>query len=145
MVLSAQERISSLKAGILSASCVGLVAVLCELLNHGLVLHDWQHLWRQQASEVHFLSSVLIASISGFLFGVTYRYIRRSDPNPHLRSGAIAAFGLSRGLAQLDMGILLQGNLAWVLWMAGESVVMMAIAAIVLDIAAEKHWIERIQ
>jgi ammonia channel protein AmtB len=46
--------------------------------------------------------NVAIASISGFLFAVTYRYIVRDDQNPHLKSGAVSAFGLVRGLAQIQ-------------------------------------------
>ena len=88
------------------------------------------------------IGTLLFAIISGFLFGVTYRYIRRDDPNPHLRTGAIAAFGLIRGLAQIDTGFLLNGNLCQMSLLAGESMVMITLATLSLDWAITKHWIE---
>lgn len=40
---------------------------------------------------------------TGFLFGITYRYAVRSDPaNPHLKSGAIGAFALTRTFAAIE-------------------------------------------
>ena len=45
---------------------------------------------------------VAVATVSAFLFGVTYRYIVRNDANPHLRSGAVGAFALTRSLGQLE-------------------------------------------
>jgi len=40
---------------------------------------------------------------TGFLFGITYRYAVRSDPaNPHLKSGAIGAFALTRTFAAVE-------------------------------------------
>jgi hypothetical protein len=57
---------------------------------------DW-HLWVSGA----------VASVNGLLFGVTYRYIIRSDKNPQLKAGGILAFGLVRGLNDLHFLILL--------------------------------------
>ncbi|MGB3492451.1 MAG: hypothetical protein WBA57_06975 [Elainellaceae cyanobacterium] len=74
-----------------------------------------------------------IASGSGFLFGVTYRYIVRTDANSHLKTGAVGAFGLVRGLSQLDTGIALQANIWLLLILAGESMLLFAIAQLVLD------------
>ncbi|VXD22739.1 conserved hypothetical protein [Planktothrix serta PCC 8927] len=57
---TATERLESLKAGILAGLCVGLTHVLLNSLNL------W--LWGQ---PVNFWLSVLLAGVSGFLFGVT--------------------------------------------------------------------------
>jgi hypothetical protein len=84
-----------------------------------------------------------IAAISGFLFGVTYRYIVRDDRNPHLKSGAVAAFGLVRGLAEVDAGLHLQShNLWWFSLVTLESVLLFAIARIALDFAISQGWID---
>lgn len=45
-----------------------------------------------------------IAFFSGLLFGVTYRYLIRSDKNPQLKAGGVLAFGLVRGLTQIELG-----------------------------------------
>jgi hypothetical protein len=50
------------------------------------------------------LLSGIILGFSGFLFGVTYRYIIRVDTNPHLKTGGILVFGLVRGLTQIEVG-----------------------------------------
>lgn len=136
------DRIASVKAGLLSTSGVGIVAFSCEILNNWIPSQVWGRSWMIHASLEQQIGTVLFAIISGFLFGVTYRYIRRDDPNPHLRTGAIAAFGLMRGLAQIDTGFLLHGNLGQMALLAGESMMMMAIAALGLDWAMERNWIQ---
>ena len=147
MALSVSERIASVKAGLIGAAWVGWVALVCEVLNIQILARPWGSLWNISDVMPQMLlwqsaMTLLFAIISGFLFGVTYRYIRRDDPNPHLRTGAIAAFGLIRGLAQIDIGLLLDGNLGLILLLAGESMMMMAIAALGLDWAIEREWIE---
>ena len=43
------------------------------------------------------------SAATGFVFGITYRYAVRSDPtNPHLKSGAIGAFALTRIFAAVE-------------------------------------------
>lgn len=83
-----------------------------------------------------------IALLSGFLFGVTYRYAIRDDRNPHLKSGVVLAFGLVRGLAQVDGA--LDGETAPLfvgVW-AMESVLFFALAAGVLDWAIDRGWVK---
>ena len=46
--------------------------------------------------------NVAVTTFCGFLFGVTYRYIMRQDVRSHLKSGAVGAFALVRGLSQLE-------------------------------------------
>jgi hypothetical protein len=66
---------------------------------------------------------------------MTYRYIIRTDRNHHLKSGAVLAFGLVRGLAQVEVTdfaldrLLLNGVLVV------ESLLVFAIARYALDYA----------
>ena len=137
------ERIASIKAGLLSAIAVGVVASCLAIFNYWMHLQAWGGSLLSAQSTFEHLLTLAFAVISGFLFGVTYRYIVRDDPNPHLRTGAIAAFGLIRGLAQIDAGVLLNGHPAAMALLAGESMVMMAIAASCLDFALKHQWIQK--
>lgn len=89
-----------------------------------------------------------ITLLSGFLFGVTYRYIIRQDTNSHLKSGAVMAFGLVRGLAQVEME-LNQGisSLDRVqLWqlslLVPENIGLFAGTVLLLDWAMGQGWIK---
>ncbi len=138
------ERIDSLKAGALGAIAAGLgfsLVVLAQSwlfvplgLQLQLGLSSWDG-WQLGLA-------MAIALCSGALFGITYRYVVRQDDNPHLRSGAILSFGLVRGLAQVDGGQLLQGNV----WPAGigvaESLWLFAIAATVIDWGIAWGWLK---
>jgi hypothetical protein len=104
--LSWRERWESLKAGGIGAIAAGILFALFTLINRRWLLiptHSGQHL-HPAPIEITIAVSGAIAILSGFLFAVTYRYVIRQDPNVHLKSGAVAAFGLVRGLAQLDLG-----------------------------------------
>jgi hypothetical protein len=48
------------------------------------------------------LVSAGAVTLSGVLAAVVYRYAIRRDGNSHLKGGVLAAFGLTRGLAQAD-------------------------------------------
>lgn len=73
---------------------------------------------------------------TGFLFGITYRYAVRSDPaNPHLKSGAIGAFALTRTFAAVER---LPFDVAAIALAALTATVPLAIAAIVLEITLLK-------
>ncbi|MDJ0636429.1 MAG: hypothetical protein QNJ34_24845, partial [Xenococcaceae cyanobacterium MO_188.B29] len=79
-----------------------------------------------------------IAWISGFLFGVTYRYIIRGDRNSHLNDGAVLAFGLVRGLALLEeTTVLSSGSILLI-----ESVICFALARLSLDLALKYKLIK---
>ncbi|NJN88715.1 MAG: hypothetical protein HC881_23575, partial [Leptolyngbyaceae cyanobacterium SL_7_1] len=65
-------------------------------------LVDGRSSWDGFAIQLPMLLQGAIALATGFLFGVSYRYIVRQDENSHLKSGAILAFGIIRGLAQID-------------------------------------------
>ncbi|MBO9998458.1 MAG: hypothetical protein J7641_05530 [Cyanobacteria bacterium SID2] len=79
---------------------------------------------------------------SGFLFGMTYRYAVRDDNNPHLKSGVVLAFGLVRGLAEIEgssNGLSIElANLLPLF----ESLGLFAIAGILLDSAIRHQWVK---
>ncbi|MEX0268149.1 hypothetical protein AB3R30_03315 [Leptolyngbyaceae cyanobacterium UHCC 1019] len=103
--LSWAERWESLKAGGIGAIAAGILFALFTVINHQWLLDSANSLTTSPASsEITIAISGAIAILSGFLFAVTYRYVIRHDQNVHLKSGAVAAFGLVRGLAQLDLG-----------------------------------------
>jgi hypothetical protein len=157
-----RERLESVKAGVVSAIAAGSAFGLLAWGHAGLGslwLHDpnWG-LLRLETSLldpwaspklVEWLVGVAIALVSGALFGITYRYVVREDENSHLRSGVVLAFGLVRGMAAVQ-GRLGSGPL-WALgsgplWVetvlvGGESVVMFAIAQVVLAWAMGKGWV----
>ena len=128
------ERIESVKAGILSSAIFGIVEGIVILANNsltsGLGIESLQ--W-QTTSSIDFCWRIAIAIGSGFLFGVTYRYIIRSDRNLHLKDGAVLAFGLVRGFA------LIEGTDFTLLWLLLiiESVLGFAISRFSLDLALE--------
>ena len=134
------ERIESVKVGIISAgafSIAELVVVVASSLiipviisNPLAIIVDWT--WSVRLA---------IGAISGFLFGVTYRYIIRGDRNSHLNDGAVLAFGLVRGLALVEQDFTLS-ELSSVLFLIISSIVCFAIARLVLDLAIELKLIE---
>lgn len=134
--LSWEERVESLKAGLLSAGSAALIFPLIALLNDFLVS-------RYPSVSMNYWISGAIALFAGFLFGVTYRYIIREDENSHLKSGAVLAFGLVRGLAQVEMGIANQSAVIPIVSYAVESVLLFAIARLVLDWGMSLGWIQR--
>jgi hypothetical protein len=99
------ERLESLKAGVIGSISLGLAFLSTSLINV-LWLDKYFHLVGYNTISIvnlHMLLSGVIAGFSGFLFGVTYRYIIRVDTNPHLKTGGIWAFGLVRGLTQIEV------------------------------------------
>lgn len=122
------ERLESLKTGIVSSFSSVVAFLLTSAINTWL-LH-FQPSW---------LISTVFMGFSGFLFGVTYRYIIRNDNNPHLKSGAVMAFGLVRGLAEIDAA--LKNIDISIIALAGESIFCFAIAATILDFSIQKNWI----
>lgn len=134
------ERLESLKAGIIGGASLYLAFCITSLINT-LVLTKFvfapssllQPHW-------HWWLTAIIAGFSGFLFGVTYRYIIRTDNNSHLKSGGVLAFGLVRGLTQLDFSFM--HTIIPSLLQAGESILYFAIGAIALNAAMQKGWLK---
>ncbi len=135
------ERIESIKAGAIAGFSVAVAFGVTSLGNQLMlspgveswaIFPEWQRLWLSAAS----------AGVAGFLFGVTYRYIIRDDVNPHLKSGAVFAFGLVRGLAQVEVGLSNPSSVFPVAVMAAESILMFAVARVLLDAAIARHWVK---
>jgi hypothetical protein len=132
------ERIESVKAGMLASVVFATSDGVTILINHflGKLTIDLQF-W-QIASLFDLGLQLAIAFVSGFLFGVTYRYIIRGDRNSHLQDGAVLAFGLVRGFA------LIEGTSFTPLWLLPivESILSFAIARLSLDWALQLKLIK---
>ncbi|MEA5549666.1 hypothetical protein VB713_01495 [Anabaena cylindrica UHCC 0172] len=138
------ERLESVKAGIMGSISLGLAFLITSLFN-GFVLNEYLSiLVTQELNLVNLevLASGVIAGFSGFLFGVTYRYIIRTDTNPHLKTGGIWAFGLVRGLTQIEVGWNYTDTIFPFLIFAGESILWFTFAAIILDTAILMGWLK---
>jgi len=141
------ERLESFKAGIVSALSLSLVFILASIFNQFLLKEYFIKLYSDSiiTLNLQWLISAGIAGFSGFLFGATYRYIIRKDENPHLKSGSVMAFGLVRGLAQVDIGLdYCDYSLCALPFtvLALESIVEFAIAALILDTTIKFGWVK---
>ncbi|MBE9197760.1 MULTISPECIES: hypothetical protein [unclassified Nodularia (in: cyanobacteria)] len=133
------ERLESLKAGIMGGLSVSLAFLMTSLVNSLVLAKYFPRLASlQMEMNWHWWLSGGIAGFSGLLFGVTYRYVIRTDQNPQLKSGGVLAFGLVRGLTQIDCGSAMLADLV----LAGESVLWFAMGAIALDTAIQIGWIK---
>jgi ABC-type transport system involved in cytochrome c biogenesis permease subunit len=142
--MTAAERIESLKAGTLAALSFTLAYSLTEVVNSLVLAEQFEVLAALHITDaVNLLVKVAIAGLSGFLFGVTYRYVIRGDENPHLKSGAVLAFGLVRGLAPVEVEQNLTDAALSLGVLGVESVVCFAIARLSLDWAIHRHWVKR--
>ena len=146
MRLTLIERIESLKAAILSGSITVLVFSLFMVFND-VILIQQLHLFPPLTTNLILqrLIQAIIAAMSGFLFGVTYRYIVRSDQSFHLSSGAVLAFGLVRGLGEVEIGLNTQNNGLLFTVMVVESILLFAAAQVMLDVALKQGWIKPFQ
>lgn len=138
------ERIESVKAGLFGALAAGCAAGVVRLVNGWLLAPHVAVLAVLQPEPNLVAASVsgAIALLSGFLFGVTYRYVIRQDHNPHLRSGAVLAFGLVRALAQIDTGWTPLTPLLPFIVLGLESLLLFAAARILLDWAICQRWVK---
>jgi hypothetical protein len=143
------ERIESVKAGIFGAIAFS-IAELIFLLAQDIVLESLPELNQNtlvfgSLGDIKFgieLGMVLvIGAVSGFLFGVTYRYIIRSDRNSHLNDGAVLAFGLVRGLALGEKNLLVS-ELLTLGSSVLQSIICFAIARLILDLAIARKLIK---
>jgi hypothetical protein len=138
------ERVESVKAAVLGGLSIFALFVTTTLINN-LLLTQYFSLLNPLLVDIHdyrFLINAVIASFCGFLFGVTYRYIIRTDKNPQLKAGGVMAFGLIRGLSQIEMGLAYTNNLFPLVVLAGESILYFGVAALVLDIAIQHSWVK---
>ncbi|QUY44181.1 hypothetical protein [Acaryochloris marina] len=136
-----QERVESLKAGGLSAGVATFVFAILLAINEGLA--QWPIAdSRLIGSWISLIGSLVSVAISGLLFGVTYRYAIRQDTNPQLKSGVVLAFGLVRGLAQVDTGFGITDTVVPFVLMAVESWVVFSCDRIVLDQSLQRGWLK---
>jgi hypothetical protein len=137
-----QQRRESVKAGCIAAVSFGVAYLIFVLIN--LVLT------RQFPSLVQFPESTGIelgvktagALGSGFLFGVTYRYIIREDQDNHLQEGAVLAFGLVRSGAVAEITTSIFDHLGFLAMVTSESLIGFAIARFSLDFALSRQWVQ---
>lgn len=140
------ERIESLKAGTLAALSFTLTYSFITVGNSLVLAESFTPLSALQVpTPLDLLIRLAVAWLSGFLFGVTYRYIIREDSNPHLKDGAVLAFGLVRGLAPVEG----QQNLIDAFWLVGvlgiETILCFLLARFTLDWAIHHGWIKPCQ
>jgi hypothetical protein len=138
------ERLESLKAGVIGSISLGLDFLSNSCINILWITKYFPILSYEQIDLVNLqmLLNGMIAGFSGFLFGVTYRYIIRLDANPHLKTGGVWAFGLVRGLTQIEVGWNINNSVLPFLILAGESILWFALAAFVLDTAILRKWLK---
>lgn len=147
--INAVERIESLKAGLTGAAATLPVLILMLFVEQRLTLPiaatpDSEILylpgsWLTLLDPAMGLKSAIVL-FSGFLFGATYRYVVRQDTNPHLRAGAIMAFGLVRGLAQAEVSASQVAPLLLSLRVA-ESLLLFGVVAAILDWCVQQGWV----
>ncbi|MBW4448877.1 MAG: hypothetical protein KME38_18945 [Spirirestis rafaelensis WJT71-NPBG6] len=145
------ERLESLKAGIFGGLSVCLTFVITTFLNNLLLDKYFPALSILQINiqDWRWWISGAISCFCGLLFGVTYRYIIRSDNNPQLKAGGVLAFGLVRGLTQVDVGLYCYSILPFVV-LGAQSIVWFAISAILfqshfvnaLDTTIKLGWVK---
>jgi hypothetical protein len=128
------ERIESVKAGSLSGITAGISYVSIAMIDR-LMLPEYSR------SLISLGLEAAISIVTGFLFGVTYRYIVRTDRNDHLNSGAVLAFGLVRGLAQIDVSKFELSQIWLNGLIVGKSILLFSIARYLLDRALTAGWI----
>ena len=141
--MTSGDRIESLKTGTLAALSFTVAYSVIAVGNSLVLAEQFEVLASLQITiAVNLLVRVAAAWLSGFLFGVTYRYVIREDKNPHLKSGAVLAFSLVRGLAPVEVNQNLT-NTFWSLGVLGvESIFCFAITRLTLDWALHHHWLK---
>jgi hypothetical protein len=140
------DRIESLKAAAITGATAGLMAAVISISRRlmALGLAATVNSLFQGLSGSTFLVGVAIATLSGSLFGITYRYAIRQDCNPQINLGVIFAFALVRGLALVNVAAALS------LWgwpfLIGvlESLVLFATAGIALELAFRLKWVAKV-
>jgi hypothetical protein len=138
------ERLESVKAGIFGGLSLCLTFLITSFLNNLLLAKYFTELSILQLNiqDWHWWISGGISCFCGLLFGVTYRYIIRSDENSQLKAGGVLAFGLVRGLTLVDVGLCCYSTILPFVVVAAESIVWFAIAAIALDTAIKLGWVK---
>jgi hypothetical protein len=99
--------------------------------------------------DFHWWLGASIASFSGLLFGITYRYIIRDDNNFQLKTGGVMAFGIVRWLVQVEMILKVPisiddfFSLALLLFvLLVESIFLFGLSALLVDKAIQLGWLQ---
>lgn len=132
------ERIESVKAGVVGAGAFAIAELIISMAI--ALIRAKESNFILLVSGDNLLVQLAIGVVSGFLFGVTYRYVIRDDRNSHLNDGAVLAFGLVRGLALIEQNLLTE--LLSGLWLVAQSVICFAIARSLLDVAIARKLIK---
>ncbi|MGL5074275.1 MAG: hypothetical protein ACRDBG_00325 [Waterburya sp.] len=135
------ERIESVKVGIIGAGAFAIAELLVILARNLIITFVIEHSSTTITFDVKWLLQLAIGAVSGFLFGVTYRYIIRDDHNSHLNDGAVLAFGLVRGLALIEDNFNLAALLSLII-LVMQSIICFAIARLILDLAIARKLIK---
>lgn len=132
------ERIESVKAGVVGAGAFAIAELMISMASALIGARASNPILVVSISNL--LIQLAIGAVSGFLFGVTYRYVIRDDRNSHLNDGAVLAFGLVRGLALIEQNLL--SELLSGLWLVSQSIICFAIARSLLDLAIARSLIK---
>jgi hypothetical protein len=124
--ITLKERIESIQVGSISALAF-LVPYLLFLIVDRLLLGE-------SLTVIGTFVKISGAIISGFLFGVTYRYVVRNDDNPHLKDGTVAAFALVRGLVPLQLSTDLIADSGRLSLFLGESFICFLSSRLLLEL-----------
>lgn len=135
------ERIESVKAGIVGAGAFTVADLVLLLISSILASTMTEYDLTATTIDWQLLIQIGIGMVSGFLFGVTYRYVIRDDHNSHLNDGAVLAFSLVRGLALVESNLILS-ELVSVIFLIVQSIVCFAIARFVLDFALARKLVK---
>jgi hypothetical protein len=135
------ERIESVKSGIVGAGAFAIAELSTILIKTIVVNNFLQYNLTLTVVDAELLPQLAIGTVSGFLFGVTYRYVIRDDRNSHLNDGAVLAFSLVRGLALVENHLILP-ELLFLLFQIIQSIICFAIARLILDLAMARQLIK---
>jgi hypothetical protein len=124
--ITLKERIESIQVGSISALAF-LVPYLLFLIVDRVFLGE-------SITVIGTFVKISGAIISGFLFGVTYRYVVRNDDNPHLKDGTVAAFALVRGLVPLQLSTDLIADSGCLSLFLGESFICFLSSRLLLEL-----------
>ena len=126
MQITLKERIESIQVGSISA--------LAFLVPYLLFFTVDQLFLGESIALIGAFVKISGAIISGFLFGVTYRYVVRNDDNPHLKDGTVAAFALVRGLVPLQLSTDLIADSGRLSLFLGESFICFLSSRLLLEL-----------
>lgn len=135
------ERIESVKAGIVGAGAFAIAELVILLVKTLIITRVLEFSLATEIINWESAFQLTIGAVSGFLFGVTYRYIIRADHNSHLNDGAVLAFGLVRGLALVEGNLVLSELLSLGVLIV-QSIICFAIARFAVDSAISRKLIK---